>query len=222
MMLRTTDTISTRQALIVGQITDVLTGRPPFTMPTISLTYQSEPSRTYPLVGTIQPNGVFSFNGDSGRAFVPLSSGATLDLRLTTEAASYESATFDFSLSESDLAMTPEERLIAGQIVTISLYDAPMINQDLALTPEPVHLAGRVVGIDDNAPIVGADCEVTAPESRPAVTTDGDGFFTIQNLPVALEITVRVTHPDFETLDTTVPLDFSQPVNQQKFGLTSD
>jgi hypothetical protein len=186
------------------------------------LTYQSEPARAYPLVSTIQPNGVFSFNGDSGRAFVPLSGGATLDLRLTASAASYEAAVFDFSLSESDLALTPQERLIAGQTVTIPLYDAPLINQGLALTPEPVHLSGQVVAIDDDAPIAGAEVEITAPESRPAVTADDDGFFTIQNLPVALEITVRVTHPDFETLETAVPLVYSQPVNQQKFALTSD
>lgn len=221
-MLRNTDAISTRQALIVGQITDSLTGLPPINKPAIALTFQSEPSRAYPLVSTIQPNGVFSFNGDSGRAFVPLSGGATLNLRLTASATGYEAATFDFSLSEGDLALTPQERLIAGQSVTIDLYDAPLINQELALSPDPIHLSGQVVGIDDDAPIAGADVEVTAPENRPAVTTDDDGFFTIQNLPVALEITVQLTHPDFETLETTIPLDYSQPVNQQKFALTSD
>jgi hypothetical protein len=43
----------------------------------------------------------------------------------------------------------------------------------------------------------------------------------LPDLPVALEVTVRVTHADFAALEQVVALRYREPVNQQIFALST-
>jgi hypothetical protein len=96
------------------------------------------------------------------------------------------------------------------------------VERDIALQPLPLHLAGQVVTADDPAtPVPGAQVQVTAPAARGPVTADDRGFFTLRNLPVALSVTVRVTHAGFAPLEQVLSLRYREPVNQQLLALST-
>ena len=66
-----------------------------------------------------------------------------------------------------------------------------------------------------------AQITVTAPEVRGPVSTNAEGFFTLNDLPVAQEVTVQVSGlPSFEEVVTAVRLDYRQPVNRVTFALS--
>ena len=222
--LRSVDTVVTHQALIVGRVTDGLTGRPTLYPFTVELRYQTgvgQPLRSYPLTPRTEPSGVFVFPGAPTTAFPQLSPGETLDLRLVVSAARYQGQEVDITLSNADLALT-DQTLNAGALTAIaSVLDAPLVEQTFALLPEPVHLGGRIVSADDpEQPVPNAEVRITAPDARGPVTTNVDGFFTLQNLPVAEEVTVQVSAPpNFVQRVTTVHLNYRQPVNHVAIAL---
>jgi hypothetical protein len=225
--LRSIDTVVTHQALIVGQVTDGLTGARTIHPFDVELRYQtgvSEPPRRFPLTPRVDSGGLFVFPGLSMMAFPRLGPGETLDLRLTISAPRYQTQEIDFTLTDADLALTGEVLSVGALTATASVLDAPLREEVVALLPEPVHLAGRVVSADDpEQPVPNAQVRITAPEARGPVATNVDGYFTLQNLPVAQEVTVRVTAPpDFKRLVTTVRLDYRQPVNRVTFALEPD
>jgi hypothetical protein len=225
MPLTVFDAILVQQALIVGAMHDALTGRPPLQAPTVTLWYQTPPGapqRLYPLTARVDASGRFTFVGNPTSALPRLAMGEELALRLTASAAGYETAQADFTLTAAALQPTARTVEIDGRAVTIALPNVPLIQHQFALQPLPVHLGGRVVDADNRAtPIQNAQVRVTAPALRGPVTTDVDGFFTLHNLPVALAMTVQVTHADFPPLETVITLDYSQPVHQQVFALSS-
>lgn len=222
--LRSIDTVVTHQALITGQVTDGLTGRQ-ITYPfNVELRYQTEvgqPPRRYPLTPRLVSGDSFVFAGPPETAFPRLTPGETLALRLVVSVPRYQTQEIDITFTEADLALT-ERTLNAGTLTaTASVLDAPLAEPSIALLPEPVHLSGRVVNADDpEQAIPNAEVRVTAPEARGPVAANADGFFTLQDLPVAEEITVQVTAPPhFKQLVTTVRLDYRQPVNRVAFAL---
>jgi Carboxypeptidase regulatory-like domain len=223
--LRATDAVLTQQAFITGQVEDALTNQPTLNPATVELFYQTpdgEPARSYPLTAQVSRSGLFVFAGDPSTALPRILPGETLDLRLTASAKGYQTLSIDVSLSAASLALTEQVRQIDGRDVTLALLDAPLLKQHMALSPEPVHLSGRVVQADNpEVPIPSAQVHVTQPDSRGPVTTDQDGFFTLLNLPVALEVTVSVAQAGFNPLVQTIVLDYRQPVNQRTFALSS-
>jgi hypothetical protein len=223
-LLRSIDTVITHQVLIAGRVTDGLTGGPTLHHFTVELLYQTEagqPLRRYPLTPRLEPDGLFVFPGAPTTAFPRLLPGETLELRLAASAPRYQAQEIDITLIDSDLALTP--RTIDAGVLTATAFvlDAPLVEQTFALLPEPVHLGGRVVSADDpEQPIANAEVRITAPEARGPVSANADGFFIVQNLPVAEEVTVQVTAPPgFKNLGTTVRLDYRQPVNRVAFAL---
>lgn len=223
-VLRSIDTVVTHQALIAGQVADGLSGGPTLYPFTVELRYQTgvgQPPRLYPLTPRLEPSGLFVFPGAPTTAFPRLSPGETLALRLSVSAPRYQAQEIDVTLTDADLTLV-EQTLDAGALTaTAFVLDAPLLEQTFALLPEPVHLGGRVVSADDpEQPIANAEVRVTAPEARGPVTTDVNGFFTLQTLPVAEEVTVQVSAPpDFEQRVTTVRLDYRQPINQVAIAL---
>lgn len=224
---RAIDPAIAHQALIVGRVTDGLTNRPTLRPPAVELTYQTppgQPARSYPLDVRLDSSGVFAFAGMPGTAFPRLSPGGTLDLRLTVSAPRYQTQNIDFTLADTDLAFVARTLDVDGESLSASVLDAPLREENVALLPEPVHLGGRVVNADDpETPVANAQITITAPEVRGPVSTNADGFFTLQDLPVAQEVTVHVSGlPGFEEIVTIVHLDYRQPVNRVTFALEPD
>jgi len=222
--LRSIDTVVTHQALIVGQVADGLTGRQTLYPFDVELRYQTgvgQPTQRFPLTPRFASGGLFVFPGLPTTAFPRLSPGETLELRLAVSAPRYQPQEIDITLTDVDLALI-DESLNAGTLTaTASVLDAPLVEQTFALLPEPIHLGGRVVNADDpQQPVPNAEVRVTAPEARGPVATGAEGFFTLQNLPVAQEITVRVSAlVGFRPFETTVTLDYREPVNRVTFAL---
>lgn len=225
MGLRALDTVLFSQALITGRIVDALTGAAPLTQPALTLNYQTPPGapvRPYPLPARLSPGGLFVFAGNPQTAFPRLSPGSTLDLRLTASAAGYETQEIEFSLTDIDLALQPVTRTIGGQQVIIHMLDAPVSTQEFLLLPLPLQLSGRVVEADSpDTPIANARVRVTAPEGRGPVFTNADGFYTLPDMPLAQEITVRARRVGFAELTQIIHLDYRQPVNELNFALNN-
>jgi hypothetical protein len=217
-ILRSIDNVVTQQALIVGRVSDGLTGRQTVYPIEVELRYRTgagQPPRRLPLTPRIDPSGLFVFTGLPATAFPRVLPGETLELRLAVSAPRYQPQEIDLTLTDADLGLT-DYTLSAGALTaTASVLSAPVVEQIFELLPEPVGLAGRVVSADDpEHPIPGAEIRVTAPDARGPVTADADGFFTLHDLPIAEEITVRVSaSPDFVNRVITVRLDYRQPVN---------
>jgi hypothetical protein len=225
MTLRAIDAVITSQALITGSVLDALANLPSLQPATVSLAYQAtpgRPQRPYPLTARVYPGGQFVFAGSEHSALPRLAAGETLALRLTANAAGYQPATHDFTLTAAQLQRQFTTIFVEGQAVPVTLLDAPLITHDFALFPLPVHLSGRVVEAESrDTPIANAQVRVIVPALLGPATTNVDGFFTLQNLPVASSVTVRVTHVGFTTLETNVQLDYRFPVNRQLFALTT-
>ncbi len=225
MGLRALDGVLFSQALITGRITDALTGDALLSQPALTLCYQTPaaaPTRPYPLTARLSPGGLFVFAGNPQTAFPRLAPGSALDLRLTAGAPGYETQEIEFSLTDVDLALQPVMRTIGGQEVIINMLDAPVFTQDILLLPQPIHLSGRVVEADDpNIPIPNARVRVITPEGRGPALTDANGFYTLQDMPLALEISVRARRVGFEELTQTLQLDYRQPVNELNFALNN-
>jgi hypothetical protein len=191
----------------------------------VELFYQTpagEPPRRYPLLARLYPADLFVFKGAPAVAFPRLTAGGTLDLRLRVSAANYQTQSVDFSLSQTDLALTEQPRQIEGRTVNVAILAAPLFQQQINLLPQPVHLSGQVVNANEpDTPLQNARVRVIGPEARGPVNTDADGFFILHNMPVALEIRVRVNRSGFRALETRIALDYRQPVNRQIFALNS-
>jgi hypothetical protein len=221
MLLRAIDRVLTHQALITGSVEDALSGLPTPAPPEITLYYQPPPgeeARPYPLTPRRYHDGLFVFAGDPTTAFPVLEAGESLDLRLVARAAGYQEQTLDFSLSAEVLTPVEAIRRIDERDVAVQVLQAPLAHHTLALLPEPVHLGGRVVDADDPAmPVAGAEVQLTTPAGASTIT-DEDGFFVLE-MPVVSEVTITVSHADFDDLIETIRLDYRQPVNQQSFFL---
>lgn len=224
MLLRAIDRVLTDQALITGSVQDALSGLPMLEPAEITLHYQPAlggDARPFPLAPRRLPDGQFVFVGNPTSVFPVLEAGESLALRLTVRAVGYQEKSLDFSLSAEAVAPTETKRRIDERNVAVRVVTAPLAHHTLVLLPEPVHLGGRVVDADDRAvPVAGAEVRLTAP-AGPATTTDDDGFFVLE-MPVVSDVTIAVSHTDFNDTARNIRLDYRQPVNQQSFFLNRD
>jgi hypothetical protein len=223
MQIGTVDLVLTLQALIRGEVRDALTERLPLYPPSIKLLYRPEPGqpeRPYPLTVRLHRNGHFVFPGDPATAFPRLSAGSSLDLLLRVSAFRYQMQEIPLSLSGSDLKLTAKTREIDGGSITLELLDVPLVDQTIDLLPEPLHLNGRIVEADEpNAPIANAGVNISEPSNMGPFTSGADGYFTINDLPVVSQVRLLAEHDDFMPFDTSIRLDYRQPVNQMTFTL---
>lgn len=223
MLLRAIDTVLTRQALILVRVRDALTERPPIAPARTELFYRpvsGDPARPYPLdFRTVSP-GLFVFSGDPLRALQGVDAGGQLELSLMTRAEGYEDDRTDFTLPAALVELQDETLQIDGRSKTVRLMKAPVQDMAVFLQPLPVSLSGSVVEADDpETPVAGARLRVTDPDERPEVLSGETGFYSIPNLPVAREITVRVEAGDFQTIDETITLDYRQRIQSHGFRL---
>lgn len=220
MDLRLLDDVLIQQVLITGQVQDGLNSRPTLAPPRIALVYQNPPGRPYALELRQTAEGQYAFFGNPRTAFPILTGGSTLGLQLVVSAEHYQTQTVNFSLTAGDLTPTTVVRQIAGRNVEVSVLTNLPVVHDIALLPQSIHLAGRVVeAADPTIPLENAQVRVIAPAARGPVSTNDQGFFTLHDLPIASEITVRVTRTGFQPLEEAVRLDYGQAVNQRSFAL---
>ena len=220
MPLKTLDAVLTQQVFLTGQVMDALRARPLLSDPIIQLVYQDEPERPYALGFRQTADGHYAFFGEPVTAFPELTPTDRLDLRLVVSAPRYAEQTLDLPLTAANLALAHVTRRVAGRDVEVPLRINLPIRRDFALAPEPVHLAGRVVRRDDpNAPVANAQVRIVAPQPRGPVTANSAGYFSLQDLPVAVEVTARVTAAGFDPLVETFALDYRAPLNQHAFAL---
>ena len=106
---------------------------------------------------------------------------------------------------------------MAGENRQIKRIAGPFDDLAMELAPTPLRLTGQLLQDGDpDTPLVNADITVSAPESRPTVTTDSRGYFSIDNLPLAREITLTFSDGS-DDQDQTLVLDYRQPVNTRRF-----
>src|SRR5690606_10648037 len=220
MTLKALDTVLTQQVFLTGHVTDAFTGRDVVDGLTVDLVYRDEPERRYALEKRQTPDGRYAFFGEPRTAWPDLTPPDVLALQLVVSAPRYAEQRLDLTLTAANLALATAARQIAGRDVDVPLRINLPLTRDFALLPLPVHLAGRIVRRDDPATgIAGATVRVTAPEARGPVVTAAEGFFTLQDLPVAQSVTVLVTATGFDTLTETYAPDYRTPLNQHTFAL---
>lgn len=222
MRLAAVSGVASRQVFLAGTIHDALSRRAPWTIPSVSLRFQAAPRRPLALrLRREAASGLYAFYGDPRSALPVLADPETLDLELVVSAPRYETATAAISLAAADLQLAELVRDVEGRPVTLARRPALPLLLDVLLTPLPLTLAGRVVRAADPAiPVPGASISVTAPAPAGPVTSNALGAYTLPDLPVAEEITLRVTAAGFSPLTLTRRLDYRQPVNEQHFQLT--
>ncbi len=163
--LRAIDALLTYQALVIGRISDRLTGRAPRSAATVSLEQlgaNGRPAWRLALPTRVFANGAYAIAGDPLSALPVPTGGETLDLRLVTRCPGYFEERFDFSLDAAALALQPEQRTVLGLPLVTRRLAAPLLEHDVQLLPLPVALSGRVVEADDpTAPVNNAQVRVT-------------------------------------------------------------
>ncbi|MFC4260990.1 hypothetical protein ACFOZ5_18370 [Marinobacter lacisalsi] len=216
-----TDTVLQRQALIVGRLLDQATGAPVSTSAELTLGYKRSDQSEYrpcPLASRLDADGHFVFSTDQADLFAQLTPTPDFDFRLQASAASYQASTHDFSLPGTDLTPATETVTLSGATYDMPRLSGPLINLSLTLAPEPLRLAGQVLEDGDpETPLAGAQVQVTAPETRPAVETDSRGYFAIDNMPLERQVTLTLSHGGSERT-TAVVLDYSRPVVHRTFA----
>jgi hypothetical protein len=161
-------------------------------------------------------------HGDGWFAFhlapeaLPQPSGPAPALRLAASASRHDDAADTLAVPPADLALASATRTIAGHEVTIVRITGAPFRIDLTLDPLPVALAGHVfIEGDAEQPAAGADVEIVAPPGA-ATTTGADGGFRLLALPVAAELTIRVTHGG-DVRNHVFRPDYSQRINRAVF-----
>lgn len=222
MSLRVVDSVLTGQALVVGRVADDLTGRAPAGPVDLSLEMRvaGRPRfHPFPVPPRLLSGGYFQYTGTPDQVFPAVEDPDTLELRLSVSVAGYDPAQVDFSLSASDLISVEEETTLGGHELTVPTYPGLPSVQDVALQPHPVDLAGWVIDdADPEIPVVDASARITAPAARGPVLSDDRGYFRIEDLPLALAVTVEITK-DARTLTREVRIRTDEPLNQRTFSL---
>jgi hypothetical protein len=206
-----------RQVLVSGCLTDGVSAQG-IVGATLTLDYDPTGGGDFvslPVRLVRHDGGWFAFHLAPDQLSQP--SGMAPVLRLAASASGHVDASTMLIVAPADLALASESRTIAGHQVTIVRVDGAPFRIDLALDPLPVALAGHVfIEGDVDQPAVGADVEVVTPPGA-ATTTGDDGSFRLLALPVAAELTIRVTHGGDVTNHAFRP-DYSQRINRAVFA----
>ncbi|HEX8309321.1 MAG TPA: hypothetical protein VF645_12975 [Allosphingosinicella sp.] len=204
------------QVLVSGRVSDAMSGRgldgaaPILDFdPSGSGGFVSLPARL-----TRHGDGWFAFHLAPGA--MPQPSGPTPTLRLAASAARHVDGLATVAVPPADLALASEEQTIAAHDVTIVRIAGAPFRIALTLDPLPVALAGHVfIDGDSDQPAAGADVEIVVPPGA-STTTGADGGFGLLTLPVAAEVTVKVTHGG-EVRNHVVRPDYDQRINRAVF-----
>lgn len=223
MTLRALSGVLSRQALVVGRIHDALRGTAPADVASLTVAFRKGGGAgaflPFPEAPRLLDGMYYACAGAPEAVLSDLGPADGLDLRVTVEAPSYQAATVEATLPPTALGSVDEPATVGGIDTVLRRWPGLPAVVDVPLQPLPVALEGRVIDDHDPAqPVVGATARVTAPESRGPVTTDARGAFRIENLPVALAVTVEIALGP-RTLTAEVEVEPDVPMNQRTFSL---
>ncbi len=222
MSLRALSGVVSTRALVSGRIRDSLTGGSPPRISGLTLSMRPTEAAAYsPFPGSIRLLDGMHFTtwGSPERLFPAGPPSGGLDLRLEVEAPGYAPEAVEFSVPAAHLVPVDEVVRVGHREVRVNGFPHLPRFIEVALTPLPVALAGWVIDDHDpEAPVPGATVRVTAPAPRGPVTTDARGYFRIQDLPVALSVTVEIRQGS-RSLVQEVALRPSDPLNEWTFSL---
>lgn len=212
------------QALVCGRVTDQVSTSPVSRGLALELWYRPAPEgdeepadyRPARLYRRVSRDGYFSFTASGGSVFGDRSPVPAMQFRLEVTAPGYQPLQHEFEMASDRLASLLEAMTLAGESRQVTRVAGPPEELDLPLSPVPLRLTGQVLlDGDPDSPMANAEITVTAPEARPAVTSDDEGFFAIDNLPLAREITLTLSDGS-EEQEQSLVLDYRQPVNNQR------
>ena len=211
------------QALITGRVSDSVTGQrltSPFEV-LIEWQLPGEPEYKIFPAAIKHSAGIYFSAAATARTFLPmlLDPGDTVNFRATVSAPGYSQLQQIAAVSGADITPATTTRTINGNSFELELINAPLVDFVFDLEPLAVSLSGLVVEDHDiDTPVAGASVQLLAPEMRPAVTTDSNGRFRLDNLPISSSVTIQA---DFDGEITTIThfVDFSTPVNNQIISL---
>jgi hypothetical protein len=200
-----------RQIILAGQITDAISAGRPRARPVV------EVSGPPGLLLRLAEDGRYAVSAQPAIAMPLVGDRVTLDLR----AEGYQVASVQVVLTAADLQRSVLAVALGGEPAEQPHYRNLPLTRNIALLPRPVALKGRVADADDPAVALGgATVRVTAPVPSGPVQTDGMGFFSLPAVPVAAEITLRVTAANYSAADISYRPDFNQPINHGAFALS--
>lgn len=222
-MLAKAESAAVQQAIIVGQVTNALTGeaiRVPLGIEVAVRFPDTTQFRAFASPVSALAGGYFVIAGDPV-SLLPhgLDPADALEFRFSVSAPGFSPLEQTASVSAADAMPSPLELELVGHRVTIDLISAPLLQQNLALTPLPVGLVGVVIDDHDpNVPVAGVSIQVIAPEIGSAVVTGADGRYRIDSLPIASSVTVQVdADGDLTTFEHLV--DYATRFNQRIISL---
>lgn len=212
-----------QQCLICGKVIDNITGqavKKPFS---VQLQIQLSESQGYvPIKANtrILNGGYFVASGDPVRSLpLEISPSDTVDFRIFVSVPGFSDFENTYSLPASDvIPVSASLGLLSGEF-DVKKVDSPLLDLEIKVDPLPVSLSGVVLEDGDaSQPLEGVTIAVTSPESRPAVLSDVNGRFRIENLPVAKSVTLSV-HLDEVSSDVVHVVDFATPLNTRTINL---
>jgi hypothetical protein len=215
-MLESLSAAETRQVLLSGRVSNAVTGRG-VDAPALTLTFDPDGSGSFvglPARLVRRQDGWFAYH--LAPAEMPAATGTDPALRLEANATGHAAAQAVLVVAPAALALVNEARTLGGRPVTLTRLDGAPFRLDVALEPLPVALEGHVHAAGDpEQPVDGATVEIVAPLGA-STATDTAGDFRIAALPVAAEITLRITSGG-NPADRIFRPDFSQRINRAVF-----
>ncbi|MGK6353931.1 carboxypeptidase-like regulatory domain-containing protein [Sphingomonas sp. DT-207] len=206
----------TVQVLLGGRLSNTVTGRG-VDAPTLTLSFDPDGSGNFvalPARLGRRADGWFAWYLAPEQ--MPGASGPDAALRIEASAAGHSAALATLAIDPADLALVTETRTLGGRPATLKRIQGAPFRLDVTVDPLPVALEGHVHAEGDpEQPVDGATVEVVAPPGA-TTATDAAGDFRIAVLPVAEEITLRITHGG-DTADRIFRPDFSQRINRAVF-----
>jgi hypothetical protein len=207
------------QSIISGRLRDQVSGRPVGPVASARLWYRITPGADYrpaSLYSKVTPEGLFSFSASNPAPFGYLSPMPDIQFRLEIRAPGYQTLDHEFAIPATRLAPEEADITLLGDTHTVLRITGPETDLTLELAPHPLRLTGQVlIDGDPDTPLAGGEVAVTAPESRPAVITDEQGFFAINDLPLAGKVTLTLSQGG-EDREREIILDYRQPANNRR------
>lgn len=206
----------TVQVLLGGRVSNAVTGRG-VDSPALTLSFDPDGSGSFvalPARLARRADGWFAWY--LAPEHMPGASGPDAALRIEASAAGHSAALATLAIDPAELTLLSETRTLGGRPVTLTRIQGAPFRLDVALDPLPVALEGHVHAAGDpEQPADGAIVEIVAPPGA-TTATDAAGDFRLAALPVAEEITLRITHGG-DTADRIFRPDFSQRINRAVF-----
>lgn len=214
------------QSVVSGRILDQVYGQPVSRGLRVGLWYRPAPAggddpgdyRPARLHSKVTGDGYFCFSASGGSLFGNRVTMPDMQFRLDIEAPGYQPLSHTFELASGTLSSTDSDLQLAGESREVRRIAGPFEDLNLLLSPEPLRLTGQILlDGDPETPLENGEVTVSAPETRPTVNTDDRGFFAIDNLPLAREITLTLSDGNDDQSQAVI-LDYRQPVNNRRFS----